>query len=72
MRTFTFFAAACASPERGAVPAASAPGELAAPAPALKRLSVVVANEPAAIYYTVAPLSTRGSAGIIFDHFVAH
>jgi hypothetical protein len=31
------------------------------------RITVVVANEPASLYYTLAPAATRGSAGLLYD-----
>jgi peptide/nickel transport system substrate-binding protein len=58
-------AAGCAAPDRSA-PAASSGSREATP-PRTSRLTVVVANEPASLYYTLAPAATRGSAGIIYD-----
>jgi len=57
--------AACASPERSG-PAAGSGGREAG-APRHSRLTVVVANEPVVLYYSLAPAATRGSAGILYD-----
>ncbi len=58
-------AAGCAVPERSNPAQNDAPREGAAPR--TSRLTVVVANEPASLYYSLAPAATRGSAGIIYD-----
>src|SRR5688500_16956356 len=56
---------ACAAPERTSPAPSNAPRESGAPR--TSRITVVVANEPASLYYTLAPAATRGSAGILFD-----
>jgi peptide/nickel transport system substrate-binding protein len=59
-------ATGCATaPER----AGPAPGRVTAEAASRRpaRITVVVANEPASLYYTLAPAATRGSAGLLYD-----
>ncbi len=56
---------ACTTAERSGPTAGDAPR--AAGTPRTTRLTVVVANEPASLYYTIAPAATRGSAGVLFD-----
>src|SRR5262245_30491860 len=56
--------AACGQPSDQGVPTADGPAAARATGP--KQMHVVVSNEPAVLYYPLAPLSTRGSAGMVF------
>jgi peptide/nickel transport system substrate-binding protein len=60
------FAAGCASPGGPAAGASDARQE-AGGAVGPKRLSLVVPNEPAVLYYPLAPVSTRGGASLLFE-----